>query len=70
MTSHSKSAPFGAARFARAGLVNGLVQLVATWRGRSKARRALARLDDHLLHDIGLDRLSARDEATRRFWQD
>ncbi len=33
-----------------------------------RSRRQLAELDDRLLRDIGLDRASARFEATKRFW--
>lgn len=31
-------------------------------------RRALARLDAHLLRDVGVKRLDARREARRPFW--
>jgi uncharacterized protein YjiS (DUF1127 family) len=47
-----------------------LSRLVTTWTARHRARRALARLDDHLLRDIGLDRMEAERETSRRFWQD
>ena len=33
-----------------------------------RSRRQLAELDDRLLRDIGLDRASARFEASKRFW--
>jgi uncharacterized protein YjiS (DUF1127 family) len=33
-----------------------------------KSRRQLAELDDRLLRDIGLDRGTARHEATKGFW--
>jgi uncharacterized protein YjiS (DUF1127 family) len=33
-----------------------------------RSRRQLAELDDRLLRDIGLDRGSARFEATKGFW--
>jgi uncharacterized protein YjiS (DUF1127 family) len=32
------------------------------------SRRSLLRLDDHLLHDIGLSRHEAKAEAERRGW--
>lgn len=38
------------------------------WSERRRARQHLAHLDDHLLRDIGLDRLTARKEASRKFW--
>lgn len=41
-----------------------LSSLLGLWR----QRRHLARLDDHALEDIGLDRAAARQEASRPFW--
>ncbi|MGL4309943.1 MAG: DUF1127 domain-containing protein [Paracoccaceae bacterium] len=38
--------------------------------GRMATRRALGRLDTHLLRDIGLDQLSARAESAKPFWRD
>lgn len=38
------------------------------WSQRRRTRLHLSTLDDHLLRDIGLDRLSARKEASRKFW--
>lgn len=37
--------------------------------GRSRQRRALLDLDDHLLADIGVSRAAAIREADKRFWQ-
>jgi uncharacterized protein YjiS (DUF1127 family) len=37
---------------------------------RRKSRKVLARLDDHMLEDIGLTRTMAQVEATKRFWRD
>ncbi len=34
----------------------------------ARQRRSLARLDDHLLDDIGLTRREANVEATRHIW--
>ncbi len=42
-----------------------LAQAVATHRQRLH----LEDLDDHMLADIGLDRLSARRESERPFWE-
>ena len=39
------------------------------WRTRARQRRALARLDDRLLDDIGLTREDARRETSKWFWQ-
>ncbi|WP_292290664.1 DUF1127 domain-containing protein [Marivita sp.] len=38
------------------------------WSERSRTRRHLKALDDHLLRDVGLDRLTAHREANRKFW--
>ena len=43
--------------------------VLATWSMRRRTRKQLADLDDHLLHDIGLDRPAAHREARRMFWQ-
>ena len=40
------------------------------WQDRAAERRQLARLDDRMLRDTGIDRASARYEALKRFWQD
>lgn len=42
---------------------------VQVWRERTRQRRMLAMLDDRMLKDIGLTRLSARNETAKRFWQ-
>ena len=41
---------------------------LSEWRQRSRQRRHLALLDDHLLRDVGIDRVTARHEASRRAW--
>lgn len=45
--------------------VAGLVRL---WLTRRRERLSLAEFDDRLLRDIGIDRLTARHEAGRPFW--
>lgn len=47
-----------------------LARTLILWHHRSRSRAALKRLDDRLLHDIGLDRDTARRVAAKRFWQD
>ena len=39
------------------------------WYERSRQRSHLARLDERLLRDIGIDRGSALQEVTKPFWQ-
>ncbi|MBK5944925.1 hypothetical protein CCR83_00300 [Rhodobacter veldkampii DSM 11550] len=46
------------------------IKVLRGWLGRSRERAALARLDDRLLSDIGLDRAHAEAEASRPFWQE
>ncbi|MEJ1991197.1 MAG: DUF1127 domain-containing protein [Maritimibacter sp.] len=41
-----------------------IIQATATHHQRAR----LDKLDDHLLADIGLDRMSAHEEAHRPFW--
>ena len=43
---------------------------IADWDSRFRGRRALARLDTHLLRDIGLDARLAEDEVAKPFWRD
>lgn len=43
---------------------------LATWFARWKQRRALSRLDDRLLADIGVTRTQAKHEADKPFWRD
>lgn len=56
--SHRRHAPFRASR--RASLLDALEMY--------RQRRALARLDDHALQDIGITREDALAEAKRPFW--
>lgn len=50
------------------GFVAFLSRVAVTWAARRHQRRSLARLDAHLLRDIGLDAASARAEALKHFW--
>ena len=53
-------------------VLHALVRAVATgwaWHDRTRQRRALRELSDHLLRDIGLDRGAALAEATKPFWR-
>ncbi|MGR3461002.1 MAG: DUF1127 domain-containing protein [Roseovarius sp.] len=43
--------------------------LVIKWDMNRRTRGQLARLDAHLLRDIGLERHTARAEAARPFWR-
>lgn len=43
--------------------------ILKLWYERSRQRRRLARLDERLLRDIGIDRVTAMREASKPFWQ-
>lgn len=43
---------------------------VQVWVTRRRARLTLARLDDHMLRDIGVTRSTATRECEKPFWQD
>ncbi len=45
------------------------VERIVSWRRRARDRRLLARRDDRLLRDIGLDRGAVEDESTTSFWR-
>lgn len=47
----------------------GSVQILQSWYERSRQRRRLARLDEHLLRDIGIDRVTAMEEVSKPFWR-
>jgi uncharacterized protein YjiS (DUF1127 family) len=52
-----------------AELLGDAFTLAYGWRDRSRQRRTLMRLDDHLLHDIGLSRSDVDHEASKPFWR-
>ncbi|MBL4614740.1 MAG: DUF1127 domain-containing protein [Magnetovibrio sp.] len=39
------------------------------WSQRTRARRQLAKLDEHLLRDIGLTKRQVRQETSKAFWE-
>jgi uncharacterized protein YjiS (DUF1127 family) len=47
-----------------------LAVTVLKWEQRQQTRRALKRLDAHMLNDIGLTQSDAQSECKKRFWQD
>jgi uncharacterized protein YjiS (DUF1127 family) len=70
MSSHSHFIP---ARRGGIPALADIVSAVSTWvrqcADRAAQRRALARLDDRLLRDIGLTRLDVREECDKWFWR-
>ena len=49
--------------------VRQMARKVHGWIERSRQRRALRDLDDHMLDDIGLSRDEAAQECAKLFWQ-
>jgi uncharacterized protein YjiS (DUF1127 family) len=46
-----------------------LVLEILLWRERSRQRRHLGELSDHMLRDIGLSRADVWSECTKPFWR-
>jgi uncharacterized protein YjiS (DUF1127 family) len=63
VATHRHSAP-------RRGLLAAVVGAVLSWQQRHRARATLARLDDHMLRDIGLSLSDAQVEISKPFWRD
>jgi uncharacterized protein YjiS (DUF1127 family) len=55
-------------RWLRYGLVR-VAEAGPVWLERSRQRRQLAQLSDHMLRDIGLTRVDAWAEAEKPFWR-
>ncbi len=48
--------------------IHSVAATVSLWRCRHRERRALMELDDRFLHDIGITRTQALEEANKPFW--
>lgn len=46
-----------------------LSETLSLWQDRARQRRCLARLDDRLLRDIGIDRTDVLGEFRKPFWK-
>ena len=46
-----------------------LLKEIKIWMARSSQRKQLARLDDHLLKDIGYSRSQVEKEISKPFWK-
>ena len=51
------------------GLLSTVIDTVVAWSLRSRERAMLARLDDHLLRDMGLDADSVAEECRKPGWR-
>jgi uncharacterized protein YjiS (DUF1127 family) len=49
--------------------LNKIVSTLADWKRRIHERQELVTLNDHTLHDIGLNRTNAMEEARKPFWK-
>jgi uncharacterized protein YjiS (DUF1127 family) len=65
----ASSFTFGRAVALLAGAVAVGVDTIMTRAELARSRRQLAQLDERLLRDIGLDRATARFEASKPFWE-
>ena len=57
------------ARHARRSISVRIVATLREWRRRARDRAQLARLDDHMLRDIGLTRADAEFLSNKPFWR-
>jgi uncharacterized protein YjiS (DUF1127 family) len=46
-----------------------LFDALMLWQERTRSRQALQRLDQRMLHDIGIDRSQAEQEGSQPFWR-
>jgi uncharacterized protein YjiS (DUF1127 family) len=53
----------------RRGVLVALADGLLAWLERGRSRRLLARLDDRMLHDIGLSRADVERESSKPFWR-
>ncbi len=67
--SDSRPPSLGAGQGASLGLRRA-AELLLAWQARASQRAALAKLESHLLRDIGISRAAALREAGRPFWRD
>jgi uncharacterized protein YjiS (DUF1127 family) len=50
--------------------MTGVLRAVQAWAKRRNGRQSLARLDAHMLRDIGVDAVQAQLECAKPFWRD
>jgi uncharacterized protein YjiS (DUF1127 family) len=49
-------------------LINRIQKLIVTWNNRRRSRRQLARVDNHILKDIGISEATRFIEVNNSFW--
>lgn len=62
--------PTAAASQAQDCSASALIDMLLKWRERSRQRRLLLTLEDHILRDIGVSRTDAELEANKPCWRD
>jgi len=73
LTSHKTALPMWGRPSRYNGLLGrivGAVDRLLIWYDRSRERRALLTLDDHLLRDIGLNQADVWREGQKPFWRE
>jgi uncharacterized protein YjiS (DUF1127 family) len=68
--SSGHAAPCVAASVTLAERLNRLIQTLLLWHERTRQRRHLQDLSDHMLRDIGLVRADVLAETDKPFWRD
>jgi len=53
----------------RRPILTTLFDRLLVWQDRARGRRMLRELDERMLHDIGIDRSVAEQEASTPFWR-
>jgi uncharacterized protein YjiS (DUF1127 family) len=56
-------------RYTVRDILHALVLQILIWHERSRQRRDLAQLSDHMLRDIGLSRADVWSECEKPFWR-
>ncbi|MCC7046440.1 MAG: DUF1127 domain-containing protein [Alphaproteobacteria bacterium] len=51
------------------GVLRRAVRVLLAWQQRARERRALAAMDEHMLHDLGLTRVDIMIELDKPFWR-
>jgi len=51
------------------GVAGQILSVLWLWWHRHHSRQLLAEMDERMLHDIGVSRMEAREEARKWFWQ-
>jgi uncharacterized protein YjiS (DUF1127 family) len=67
---HAPALPLATAFGIPLAALSNIASLGALWHRRIHTRRALARMDRHLLSDIGLTQAEVQAESAKPFWKE